>query len=390
MDKIKIIHISDLHISEHLMTGASSHYKLPHRYGHDLQAFLALDSFLKENDWDLLLITGDISRIGNRESFEQARNWIQNTIHYGAHSLGLNLSKDDRKEYVIIPGNHDRFNGNLTQGSLDKYHQEFPVVKSGTTNSFYFGVNRVNVYLYDSTAANNTFAFGELDEGCMIPKVIGSDLDIAVLHHHFIQPPKHKREPTTELTNSADVAAYFLNNKFDGIFFGHTHRSYIGHPSVKSLSSILNDKRKLKRLWKRILPKYILRKLDNDCLVSYKRAASKNGQLPTLETYFNYLYLTKKGAKLLGPEHFDSIRQFYSSLDASLKDKDFKQELEELKKNRVLISQAPSACQAESEWKGFHEIIFTKLEEGGYSPTWDRYQFNGAQFVKINREEHVS
>jgi len=58
------VHISDLHISEHLLRGADQKSHIPHRYWHDVTAFLALDQFLKTSPWDLLLITGDVSRIG--------------------------------------------------------------------------------------------------------------------------------------------------------------------------------------------------------------------------------------------------------------------------------------------------------------------------------------
>ena len=78
MKPVRIIHISDLHISEHLFKGADAQYKFPHRYGHSLPAFIALDTFLKNTEWDLLLITGDVSRIGNSSSFEYVRNWLEN------------------------------------------------------------------------------------------------------------------------------------------------------------------------------------------------------------------------------------------------------------------------------------------------------------------------
>ena len=302
MDKIKIIHISDLHISEHLTRGASKQYKLPARYGHDIQVFLALDKFLKETQWDILLITGDLTRIGNSESFESIRNWLENQISIGSYTLGLNLSKSETRSYFVIPGNHDRFNGELTQNSLDKYHHEFLPITSGDVKSLYVGKNKVNIHLYDSTQNNNSFAYGYIDEKSLIPPTCPEgELNLALLHHHFIQPPKHERTASTELINSADVAAYFLNGGFDGVLFGHTHQSYIGNPSIKALSGILKDKRTIGRLWRRILPKYILRKLEGNCLVSYKRESAQNGQLPTLESYFDYLIIKKHNKKIKGP-----------------------------------------------------------------------------------------
>jgi len=390
MEGIKIIHISDLHISEHLTKGADKQYKAPHRYGHDVKAFLALDSLLKSMDWDLLLITGDVTRIGNSQSFEYVRNWLESELHIGAHCVGLNLSKTEDKEYVIIPGNHDRFNGGLTQGSLDNYHQEFPVVKSGSTKSYHFRGERVNVHFYDSTEDNGSFAYGRIDEADLVPKTDNSDLNIAMLHHHFIQPPKHKRETATELINSSDVSAYFINSGFDGVFFGHTHQGFIDTLSVDVLAGVLPHKKRLNRLIRRLIPKYFMRKIDDDCLVSYKRESAKNGQLPTLKSYFEYLYLAKKNRELKGPGEFENISEFYKQLDKITKEASLEKELAELYKKEMLISLAPSACQAEAKSVGFHEVLFSKNSSGEYRATWDRYQYNGAKFAKKTKGEHLS
>ena len=385
-----IVHISDLHISEHLLRGADQKSYLPHRYGHDVAAFLALDMFLKTTPWDLLLITGDVSRIGNIESFEWVRNWLENEILFGETHLGLNLSKSSDRRYLIIPGNHDRFNGKLSQGSLDLYHQEFPVVKSGSKQQLTIRDQIVNVHFFDSTDAEGGFAFGRIDPKSLIPKQLKpSEIHLAMLHHHFLQPPKHPREISTELTNSSEVAAYMLNTGFDGIFFGHTHKGYIGYPSVKILSGLLNDKRKGPRFWTRLVPKWLLRKTEQDCLVSYKREAAKNGQLPTLASYFDYLFLAQQGNKLSGPGAFESIRQFYSQMAGVASDRTMSAALADAKMKKVLISLAPSACQAEARWKGFHTVTLSK-SDGVLNATWDRYEFDGAQFALMARNAHVS
>lgn len=217
---VKIIHISDLHISEHILRGPSDKSQIMHRYGHDVAAFLALDRFLRETKWDILIITGDISRIGNKESFEAARNWLENEMVFGDTRIGLNLSKSTTQRYVVVPGNHDRFNGQLTQHSLDNYHQEFPVVRPGEVKEIIINDEIVNLHLFDSTEGNKTFAHGAIQQRCLVPKQLKEEhIDLALLHHHFLQPPKHPREADTELSNSAEVAAYMLSAGFDGIFF---------------------------------------------------------------------------------------------------------------------------------------------------------------------------
>lgn len=388
---LRIVHISDLHISEHILRGPDSESRLPHRYGHDVTAFLALDRFLREADWDLLLITGDVSRIGNKASFESARNWLENEIVFGETRVGLNLSKSQSRQYVIIPGNHDRFNGELTQNCLDNYHQEFNVIRSGEVKTITIKNEIVNLHLFDSSADNGSFAYGTIEQRCLVPKQLQDQhIDLALLHHHFLQPPKHPREIATELTNSAEVATYMLNTGFDGIFFGHTHKGYIGRPSVEILSGLLNDRRKIPRFWTRYMPKFILRRQDEDCLVSYRREASKNGQLPKLSTYFDYLYLRQKGHDLASPASFDSIRGFYAQMQIATSVGNMAQELKAAKQKRVLVSLAPSACQAEADWNGFHIVEIKRDLTGSIEFEWDRYEFKGAAISRKPRDEHVS
>lgn len=391
MTPIKIVHISDLHISEHIFRVADKNSYLPHRYGHDVQAFLALDQFLKNSIWDLLLITGDVSRIGNIESFDWVRNWLEKEIIFGATTVGLNLSKSKDHQYLIIPGNHDRFNGKLTQDSLDWYHQEFPVIRSGSVKSVTVHGQKVNIHFFDSTTSDGGFAYGKIDQRSLVPqKLLDDDIDLAMLHHHFLQPPNHPRDKKTELINSAEVAAYMLNSGFDGVFFGHTHEGYIGRQSVEILSGLLNDKRKTPRFWSRLIPKYLLRQIADNCLVSYKRETARNGQLPTLDSYFNYLFLRQKGFELLGPSHFDAIRDFYTQMNLIATDQKMSEELSKAKIKRVLISMAPSACQAEAQWNGLHVVEIVRDADSRLVFSWDRFKFDGMDFKKIPIDTHVS
>lgn len=388
---LKIVHISDLHISEHILRNPNTESKLPHRYGHNIAAFLDLDRFLRETDWDLLLITGDISRIGSKESFESVRNWLENELVFGSTRIGLNLSKSNSRHYFIVPGNHDRFNGKLKQNSIENYSQEFGAIVPGEVKTILVKGEIVNIHLFDSTVNNRSFAYGMIEQKCLVKKKLQDHhIDFALLHHHFLQPPKQPREISTELTNSAEVAAYMLNAGFDGIFFGHTHKGYIGRPSVEILSGLLNDQRKTPRFWTRLVPKYLLRRKDEDGLVSYPRETAKNGQLPMLSTYFDYLYLRQKGYDLVGPASFDSIREFYNQMQSVTSTGAMAQELEAAKKKCVLISLAPSACQAEARWNGFHLVNIDRDQNGTIQIKWDRYEFKNGEFSMKLHGEHVS
>lgn len=387
MKPVRVVHISDLHISEHLLRDPESHFKIPHRYGHDVQVFLALDNFLKEIEWDVLAITGDLTRIGNRESFEAARNWLENKVNLGATEIGLQLSTKDSQHYVLVPGNHDRFNGELDQRSLDNYHREFPVIRAASSREMTIRGQRVRFHLFDSTWEKGSFAIGRIDSEELVLRPIDETIvEIALLHHHFIQPPKHDRESETELDNSTEVAAFMLNAGFDGVFFGHTHKSYIGHLNVEKLTSLLPDRRTQGKFWRKLTPKVLLRRFGNDGLVSYKREAARNGQRPTLESHFNYLYLRKKGVEVKGPSKFKNITAFYSHIRELENGGSLNDLLNDSKGRHVLISLAPSACQAEARWKGLHVVEFQK----GRAPKWERYQFANTRFERLDDAAHVA
>lgn len=391
MQPITLVHISDLHLSEHLLRDPDARFKLPHRYGHDVQAFLALDSYLRNSSWDVLIITGDVSRIGNAESFEWMRNWLENEIVFGDVRVGLNLSKSSDQHYVIIPGNHDRFNGGLTQGSLDRYHHEFQPIRSGEMVTKTIRGQTVNFHLFDSTVQKGGFAYGEIADKALVTKrMTDAEIDVALLHHHFLQPPKHQRELATELRNSATVAAYMLNSGFDCICFGHTHKGYIGMPSVEILSGLLNDRRARGRFWRRLVPRFVLAAQDGECLVSYRRESAQDGKLPTLEKYFDYLYLRQKGFEVRGPREFASIKAFYAQMNGIETQKRMRDELIRARQRRVLISLAPSACQAEARWKGFHTLVFDRAATPAIPVAWRRHEFDGASFVELAADMHQS
>lgn len=181
-----------------------------------------------------------------------------------------------------------------------------------------------------------------------------------------------------------------LGTGFDGIFFGHTHKSYIGRPSVEILSELLSDRRKIPRMRTRLVPEFILRRKEKDSLASYKREAAKNGQLPSLSTYSDYLYLQQKGADLAGPNVFRTIRGFYEQMEAAVASSTMAKELAAAKKKKVLISLAPGACQAEARWKGFHCIQITRDASKILQFEWDRYEYKNASFLVKPRNEHLS
>src|SRR5205085_1232240 len=153
------------------------------RYGHDVQVLLALDFLLRESPWDILVITGDVSRIGNSDSFEWARNWLETELYLGQTQIGLNLAKATDRHYVVIPGNHDRFNGRLRQSSLGEYYRQFPVIQAGSVRALSVKGHTINFHLFDSSLDGGGFAYGEVLGQYLVPKRLSRlDINIALIH----------------------------------------------------------------------------------------------------------------------------------------------------------------------------------------------------------------
>jgi len=204
MATISIAHITDLHISESLLKPNAA-MRLPHRWGHDIDALYSLDAQLKATLWDALVVSGDVSRIGHRDSFVLAQNWLERDIAVGSFTIGLNLQHKSIP-YVIVPGNHDRFNDSLTQDVLDDHYATFPYIQPGSVSTCTVNGITVNFHLYDSSCRGGGFAVGKIDQIAMTPRACSlGTLDIAVLHHHLFPPPGYGTDIFGDVDN-VDVA----------------------------------------------------------------------------------------------------------------------------------------------------------------------------------------
>lgn len=358
LTSIKILHISDIHMSETLIKKSDSFKNLN---GHVLEILESLTKAINKLDFDFLVISGDISRVGGEDSFLLAKDWIEGEILTGGSSIGLNTVKKGI-EYITVPGNHDRYTKIAIQENLKVYSKYFGKVEKGHVKSYKKDDIIINFHLYDSTM-KGTPANGEIDCKDRVNKtLIDGELNISVLHHHIIQPPHHKRNKTLELIDTRRDAGYLLNCGFDAILFGHTHKSHFDYIPYNLVIKLLPTKKGTKRLINNKLLKYLINETST---VSYDRKKSKNGQYPTFLRYFQYLYIKNiKLCDVRGPETFKTIHQFYVEIDKFLNSDNYGKEINEILKKKVLISMAPTACQVDSDEHGFHtiEFIFDELK----------------------------
>lgn len=119
---MKIAHISDLHFCTEplqkqlqFLTNAITR-RLPIDLEiafHNQHVTTALRQFIQEQDPAIVIISGDITTFGDRESFELAYDWIKSFL--------TRPNGQGARTCVVIPGNHDVLQGQLANLLLGKF-----------------------------------------------------------------------------------------------------------------------------------------------------------------------------------------------------------------------------------------------------------------------------
>lgn len=356
MKKVKIAHITDLHLTGNLKGETDAADVLNKNWpfnkgaGHSYELLLNLTEALNSINFDLLLITGDITKKGGDESFKFAHTWLEKAHSNGmSNFVGLDLGVSSDK-YVIVPGNHDYYNKVSLQSNSESYQKYFGVIDSDTTFRKVINGVVVNVHLYDSTKVNK-IAIGEIKDEHKIDKNLKNDeLDIAMLHHHIALPPNVKNDWMIELSNMKENTNYLLSQGFNSIIFGHTHNYLQEFISNEVIMRNFPDKRSYKRDMKNIRLSNLIMSCNS---VSYKRE-NANGQYPTFGAYMEYIYIKANiDDSIKGPSKFKNIGKFYEELEK------YKREIGNIDLSKIFerklhISMAESACKKYEKSNGFN------------------------------------
>jgi len=115
-DHIRVLHISDLHLTENLVHPEQAKSHILWQKRHDPKMLMRLSQAIDGLNpaFELLAVTGDLTGDGSRESFDSASQYIQEGPIKGRNTKrsplwGINAK---RGSFVLWPGNHDRYSGN--------------------------------------------------------------------------------------------------------------------------------------------------------------------------------------------------------------------------------------------------------------------------------------
>lgn len=262
-DQVKILHLSDLHFSEHAYAAAKDSC-------HSVEHLIDLRRRISQLQFDRAVISGDLSDRGNLDALLRARDFLFGQYSIGnGKKVGLEL---DEEISLIVPGNHDAFNtkangDTLTrwQNSIENYNNAFPKHILKEDGCRYSWVEREGWGVYvaladtcffgdpllersgDSVTPFDAIAKGKLarsqaqrllswyDAGMRgkLPKpggdgLISADLfagsfKVLVMHHYIFEPANCKYDYMMGLCDRHDVFRNIAMANFDVLLCGHKH-----------------------------------------------------------------------------------------------------------------------------------------------------------------------
>lgn len=262
-----IAHISDLHFSQGTdMSNPDHAHSIPH--------LRALQAMIKKLNPDILVVSGDISNNGDKQSLINASAYLEKKIPIGSEEyIGLELPLD---KLGVVPGNHDAWNASQAgkfvdrrQKSLEHYNFAFPSHKIPPNDGCYYDWREhddMGIYLayvdscflgdtekhddspfgtirYDQAIAKGKLSVQQTEKllewhdlgtrgtlpdprngEIFIGKASFSKaLKILVMHHYLFEPPEHSSDYFMRLHHRDIVFRNIAFADFDILLCGHKH-----------------------------------------------------------------------------------------------------------------------------------------------------------------------
>ena len=239
---MKIIHISDLHFPVKLpllelrgkMIAGYLNYRLRRFKKHPASLIDAMIRFIQKQEYDVLVISGDLTNVSHEEEFARARDILAPVL-------------DER--CFIIPGNHDRYHKQAMNPDLfEKYFGEFTgenVLLSGYLRTKKIGSARF--IGWDSSEPRTLFdAYGEisaeiLDETMNLVKK-SEFHDYFLVCHHPLWNPECCQESNHHMLHEREMIVERLSeNPPVMVMHGHSHLNWIKKRSEEIPFTIVNS-----------------------------------------------------------------------------------------------------------------------------------------------------
>lgn len=262
---VRLVHISDLHFDIAPRDKTTTHR-------HSIEHLKALSAKLPTQEYDRIVVSGDISNHGDSGSLQEARNYLLATITTDDGSAcGISLGTTDK--LIVIPGNHDAFNctagpsiWSKWQKSTKNFQAAFPerplekpyacgydwvddgdgAVFIAYLDSCYMGdpdpLIPYNPFRWARRAARGDVSMQQASElrrfyedgirgllplpdgSAVIPRErFASAAKVLVMHHYLFKPEGGRPDPFMRLRQRRQVLLNLALADFDLILCGHSH-----------------------------------------------------------------------------------------------------------------------------------------------------------------------
>ncbi|MEP1871169.1 MAG: metallophosphoesterase [Paraglaciecola sp.] len=384
-ENIRIMQLSDIHFHES-SDGNTDNYR------HSINCLKKIQGAFENESPNILVVSGDITNIGDKISLERAYQWLNDKIYVDGDYYGLSCQKKNIP-IIAVPGNHDAFNASSSganykrwQSSLENFYSvfhdhtfsnrmgvDYDWHSAGTTNVFicrldscYLGDNETEHLpgkLSLSRIAKGNFSKeqsaeilklydagikGELVNRDSSPISSGdfmSSLKILVMHHYLFEPPDEKAEELLHIKDKRTVFQNIAMSDFDILLCGHKHIADVHKYSYKDH---FDERGKV-----RIAFNHVRRSLGISSLPLLKDNENGQNMGKLFRFLVGFLVLSKRDEGGLDAEHTNEIISILQrSLESPLV---LREELQRYLKKKSNVSQA--GLFDDDEIRELHEKI---------------------------------
>ncbi len=236
---MKIVHISDLHFPTTLpwliLRGKSiigyANYFLRRKKKHDLTLIRNLISYIKSLEYDVLIISGDITNVAEEKEFITAKEWLDPIL-------------DERT--FMIPGNHDRYKKESMEPVLlfEKYFSNF--LGDSLSTEFYLRQKTFRGKTFIGWDSNKPLPLAKAN-GYVDPKIPEMTFQslkgdyFLVCHHPIWNPNFYLESNGHKMINRVEIADLLLKKSPIVYFHGHSHSNWIKKPGKLAPYYVVNS-----------------------------------------------------------------------------------------------------------------------------------------------------
>jgi DNA repair exonuclease SbcCD nuclease subunit len=254
MPKLRILHISDLHLAGwcsfiYEIAGGAGHFLSVY----DRDALEAITQFIYEHrdEIDGIIITGDIAATGTQSDLTRAADFFTTPTNPASELPWLNSYQEPtlqifkNKPIIIVPGNHDRFSDLLAWPGNLFYHyfSEYWNVGPGGINAFFLPTKSVPIlsivcadFSLEKTT-DSSLLLGRFGQGRVYSDRMNNlvketenirleypDCAIAWMLHFAPDCDTYQIAELKKLINSSELIEKAESGGVKYIFCGHTHQ----------------------------------------------------------------------------------------------------------------------------------------------------------------------